>query len=196
MKNRAGWFIALFLPVAVLWFFPSILLVPLGKLLIETDPIERCDCLFVLAGDARGQRILRAAELYREGLASQVFVSGPEGNYGFTEDQLAIPFAKKKGAADVPFVGMPNKGKSTATEGQDVLSRLQAAGCRSVLVVTSNYHTKRSGRILRRVWPDMQVRMAAAPTEDFDPERWWRDRNHQKTFFFEWAKTVADWIGL
>jgi hypothetical protein len=38
--------------------------------------------------------------------------------------------------------------------------------------------------------------MAAAPTRDYDVERWWMTRDMQKTFFFEWSKTLADWIGL
>jgi uncharacterized SAM-binding protein YcdF (DUF218 family) len=176
--------------------YPKALLYPLGLYLVQAEPAEKSDCMFVLAGDWRGQRILKAAELYRAGMAPRVFVSGPEGNYGFTEDELAIPFAKRNGAADVPFTGLPNKGTSTVSEARDVLPRLRDAGCRTVLVVTSDFHTRRAGRILRRVWPDLQVRMAAAPTVDYDVERWWTRRDQQKTFFFEWTKTVADWIGL
>lgn len=181
---------------AVAFFYPRPFLYPLGAYLVKVDEPVRCDCLFVLAGDNHGQRILRAAELFRAGMAAQVFISGPAGNYGYTDDELAISFAKKNGAADVPFVGLPNKGKSTVSEAREVRPRLVAAGCRSVLVVTSDFHTRRAGGILRREWPDLQVRMASAPTVDYDVERWWTDRNYQKTFFFEWAKTVADWIGL
>lgn len=180
----------------VAYLFPAPFLAPLGAYLVQAEEPVRCDCLFVLGGDSRGQRIMRAAELYRAGMAGRAFVSGPEGNYGFTEDQLAIPFARKNGAADVPFEGLPNKAKSTESEAREAGPRLKAEGCRSVLVVTSDFHTRRAGRILRREWPDLQVRMAAAPTADYDAARWWKDRNYQKTFFFEWTKTVADWIGL
>ena len=196
MKSSPRWaLIALAIPAGI-YLFPKPFLLPLGSYLIKTDDPAKCDCLFVLAGDSHGQRIMHAAELFRAGLAPKVFVSGPEGNYGFTEDELAIPFAKKNGAGDVPFVGWPNKGKSTISEGRQVFDRLKEAGCRSVLVVTSDYHTRRAGNILRRVWPGIDIKVAAASTVEYDVNTWWNNRQYQKTFFFEWTKTVADWIGL
>ncbi len=51
----------------------------------------------MLAGDGYGHRILRAAELVRQGLAPTVLVSGPEGLYGYYESELAIPFAVERG---------------------------------------------------------------------------------------------------
>ena len=196
MKSRFRWLVLVSAIVAGLYFYPRPALYPLGLYLVQAEEPLKSDCIFVLAGDLHGQRILHAAELYRAGMAPKVFVSGPAGNYGYTEDELAIQFAKKNGAADVPFIGLPNKGRSTVSEGLEVLPRLREAGCHSVLAVTSDFHTRRAGLILRRVWPDVQVRMASAPTVDFDVNRWWSERTYQKTFFFEWAKTVADWIGL
>lgn len=179
-----------------LYFYPQLVLHPLGAYLVAADSPARCDCLFVLAGDFRGQRVMRAAELFRQGYAGKLFVSGPEGIYGQTEDELAIGMARRHGAADLPFIGLPNKGVSTVSEARAVLPRLRSEGCRSVLVVTSNFHTRRAGRILRREWPDLDVRMAAAPSVDYEVDRWWRERQQQKTFFFEWSKTFADWMGL
>lgn len=175
---------------------PEPVLRPLGGYLVDPDRPERADCLFVLAGDLFGLRVLRAAELYRLGLAPKVFVSGPRGIFGHSEDELEIQYAREKGATDVPFMGIPNHARSTATEAVEVLPALRQAGCRSVLVVTSNFHTRRARRILTRLWPGIAVRVAAAPAEDFDPDRWWQDRNHQKTFLLEWLKTFADWAGV
>lgn len=182
--------------VAAVFFYPGPFLRPFGRYLVQADRPVHSDCLFVLAGDDYGDRILKAAELFRQGYADRIFVSGPRCCYGHTEDEMAIDFARRKGATDVPFTGLPNQGKSTVSEGIDVLPRLRAAGCGSVLVVTSDFHTRRAGRILRRVWPNLQVRMAAAPAVEYDADRWWTTRNFQKTFFFEWSKTFADWMGL
>ncbi len=178
------------------YFFPQVVLYPLGAYLVDDSPPRKCDCLFVLAGDFRGQRVMHAAQLYREGLAPKLFVSGPAGVYGYTEDELAIGMARRRGATDVPFIGLPNNAVSTVSEARAVLPRIRTEGCRSVLVVTSNFHTRRAGRILRREWSGIGVHMAAAPTDDYELHRWWRDRQQQKTFFFEWSKTFADWLGL
>jgi uncharacterized SAM-binding protein YcdF (DUF218 family) len=194
--RRFRWLILLAALCAGVYFYPRAILYPMGTYLIQDEGATKCDCMFVLAGDFFGQRILKAAELYRAGMAPKLFVSGPGGVYGLTEDELAINFAKKRGFADVPFLPLPNHGRSTLSEGIEVYPTLRAAGCNSVLVVTSNFHTRRAGKILRRVWPDIQVRMAAAPTDDYDPEIWWTDRNYRKTFFYEWTKTITEWVGL
>lgn len=188
-------FFVLALGIGVL-LYPAVFLYPMGAYLVREDGPAKCDCMFVLAGDSYGKRILKAAELYRLGMAPKVFISGPEGNYGMTEDELAIPFAKKNGAGDVPFIGMPNHGKSTISEALEVYPKLREAGCGSVLLVTSDFHTRRAGNITRRAWPRITVRVAASPTPEYSVDDWWKDRTKQKTFFFEWTKTVADWIGL
>jgi len=182
--------------VVTTWLAPGFTLAPLGRYLVDIAPPQPADCILVLAGDMRGQRILAAGEIYRKGLAKKVFVSGPAGLFNFTEDELAIPYAKRMGYADVPFAGIPMTANSTATEGRQALPRLRQEGCRSMLVVTSDFHTRRAGRTLRAEWPDMEVRMHAAPSDDFNPDKWWTARQYQKTFYVEWSKTFANWIGL
>jgi uncharacterized SAM-binding protein YcdF (DUF218 family) len=62
--------------------------------------------------------------------------------------------------------------------------------------VTSNYHTRRAGRIFRSKAPDLEIHMIAAPDRDFTPDGWWKTRQGQKVFLDEWIKTVATWFGL
>lgn len=181
---------------AVLWFTPGTLLAPAGQFLVESEPPQPSDCALVLAGDFRGQRIVKGAELFRQGMAPTVFVSGPKGIYNNTEDQLAIAFARSAGYGDVRFIGIPIDAKSTVTEARATLPKLREAGCRKMLVVTSDFHTRRAGRVLRAEWPGMEVRMVAAPTDDFDASRWWTQRQYLKTFYMEWSKTIAYWAGL
>jgi hypothetical protein len=40
------------------------------------------------------------------------------------------------------------------------------------------------------------MRTVAAPGEYFHPDSWWRNREGQKTVFFEWSKTVATALGI
>lgn len=196
MRLLRGTVLAAGLLAAAAWLAPEWVLPPLGRYLIQATPPEKADCILVLAGDYRGQRIVSGAEFYRKGLAAQIFISGPTGAYDQSEDQLAISFARRRGYTDVPFVGLPNQAKSTVTEAQETQPKLKAAGCKTILAVTSDFHTRRAGRILRRIWTDLDVRMAAAPTEDFNADRWWTSRQYQKTMYMEWSKTFADWMGL
>jgi hypothetical protein len=51
----------------------------------------------------------------------------------------------------------------------------------SVMVVTSNYHTRRARYIFRRVFPkDIAVFVASARDGDFDPQQWWGRRESIK----------------
>ena len=194
--RRFRWLIVLCALVGGLYLHPGVVLAPLGRYLVREDGPAKCDCLFVLAGDFSGNRIMKAAELYRAGIAPKLFVSGAGWVYGATEDKLAIAFARQNGAADVPFTGLPNDGTSTISEGRLLYPVMRDAGCGSVLVVTSSFHTRRAGLILRRVWPGIRVHVVASRTVDYDPEAWWTDRVFQKTFLLEWTKTVTDWFGV
>lgn len=194
--RRYRWLILLGAVAVGLYLYPAAVLGPLGRYLVLEDGETKCDCMFVLAGDQLGSRIMKSAELYRAGMAPKLFVSGAGTVFGKTEDVLAIAFARENGAGDVPFIGLPNEGNSTISEGRAVYPVLREAGCGSVLVVTSNFHTRRAGNILRRVWPGMRVQMVSAKTADYDPNAWWTERVYQKVFLLEWTKTVTDWFGV
>lgn len=194
--RRFRWLILLLVIGLVVYLKPEWVLAPLGRYLVNDEGPAKSDCIFVLAGDGYGKRVLRSVELFRQGYAPKVLISGPHGSYDKTEDELSIDFARRKGATDVVFVGLPHYATSTVTEANAVLPKLREHGCRSVLVVTSDYHTRRAGKVLRRLWPGIAVRMTAAPAVDYDPDWWWQDRQSQKTFFLEWTKTFADWLGI
>lgn len=167
---------------------------------MQSERPTQADAALVLAGDAAGNRILRGAELRERGLVPIVWVSGPAGMYGNSEDVLAIGFAAAEGKPRDWFHGSPNEATSTEDEARILIPRLRDAGVRRLLLVTSDYHTRRAGKIFRataaRLAPGLQIVTVAAPDRDFAPSQWWKSRQGRKTFFFEWTKTIAEWIGL
>jgi hypothetical protein len=57
---------------------------------------------------------------------------------------------------------------------------------RRVLVVTSNFHTRRARHIFVRVFRDSaDVRVIAARDSGYDPADWWHSRTGIKSFFLE-----------
>jgi uncharacterized SAM-binding protein YcdF (DUF218 family) len=186
----------LLLVIGVLAWQSDRLLAATGHYLVREDPPVPSDVIVVLAGDGWGHRVVKAAGLAAQGLAPVVLVSGPPGAYGNYECELAIPFVVKKGYDERPLVCFKNDANSTAEEARNIAAELRQRGAKSILLVTSNYHTRRSGRIFRRELPDLQVRVVAARDQYFEPGQWWRSRQGQKTWLMEWAKTVAEWVGL
>lgn len=197
-RNRRLWpgvflLIALALLAAVL---RTQILSALGGYLVQADSPQKADAALVLAGDGWGNRILAAAELARDGYVPKVLVSGPDGAYGNHECDLAIPFAVKHGYPASYFVHVEHEGRSTLAEAKAVLIEIHRMGIKRLLVVTSNFHTRRSGFIFRKLAPDLTILVVAAPDKNFTPDGWWHNREGQKTFLLEWQKTLANWFGV
>jgi uncharacterized SAM-binding protein YcdF (DUF218 family) len=166
-----------------------------GYLEKDSAPVK-ADLAYVLAGDGYGHRIFKAGDLVREGYAPEALVGGPAGTYGFHESDLAIPFAVKAGYPESYFVGLPMDAHSTREEAQTAVAEFRRRGAKRVLLVTSNYHTRRSGGLFRSVAPDIDFVVVGAPDEHFTARGWWHDREAEKTFVIEWLKTVAGWFKI
>jgi uncharacterized SAM-binding protein YcdF (DUF218 family) len=169
-------------------------LTALGAYLEQDSPPAKADVIFVLAGDAYGHRILKAGDLVRQGYAPQAVISGPPGNYGFYECDLAIPFAEKAGYPASYFLRFPVEAHSTREESDAAAAEFHKLGVKRVLLVTSTFHTRRAGKLFRAAAPDIEFVVVGAPDEHFRADGWWRDREAQKTFVYEWMKTVAGWF--
>lgn len=168
----------------------------LGEFLVQAQEPFQADLIVVLGGDDRGYRVLKAAELVKQGFAPKVLVSAPYCCYGHVESDLEIPFAVRHGYPEDWFIPFPIQGTSTVTEANEILRELDRRGVRRFLIVTSNYHTRRAGRIYRKLVPADRFRIVAAPAWKFTPDRWWTEREGEKLVFLEWSKTVAGWAGL
>ncbi|MCC6860802.1 MAG: YdcF family protein [Bryobacterales bacterium] len=168
----------------------------LGAYLVVAEAPARAEMAVVLAGDYRGNRVVKGAELVKQGFVPRVLVSGPDGFYGIHESDLAIPFAVRHGYPRDWFIPFLNKARSTEEEANAIARELERMGVRNILLVTSDYHTRRAARIFRSRAPGLRFRVIAAPDEDFQAQSWWRTRQGRKQAFYEWAKTVAGWLGI
>jgi len=140
---------------------------------------------------------MKACELVRKGHVGVVLVSGPTDWYGINEADLAIRFAAARGCPAELFQPLYIKAMSTAEEARKARPELERRNIRTLLLVTSNFHTARALRSFRREMPrDMQLLPVASPDPYFSADGWWHAREGQKTAFFELSKTIADWIGL
>ncbi|MGH9594149.1 MAG: YdcF family protein, partial [Bryobacteraceae bacterium] len=88
-----------------------------------------------------------------------------------------------------------HRADNTLEEAQALRSLVVDRRWRRLIVVTSNYHTRRARYIFSRVMPsDVEVEMAAAPDPAFVPDHWWETRIGLKTFSRELAgMCIAMW---
>ena len=169
----------------------------LGGYLVQADPLVKADAVLVLAGDWNGDRIVNAAELVKQGYAPAVYVSGPMTLYGVNEATLAINYAVSRGYSRDIFVPMISGAFSTRDEVAYFGPELRRKGVHRLLIVTSDFHTRRAGKLFRKgLGPDFEIHMIPTPDRHFTPNGWWQDREGQKVLFFEWSKTIAVLLGL
>lgn len=168
------------------WWLPW-----LGRYLVREDAIVQAPYAVVMAGDSLGYRILRGAQLAKDGIAGKVLVSGSPGTYDFYESDLAVRFAEKRGFDEALFEALHMEYHSTQEEAHAIAAELKRRGVKRVLVVTSDYHTRRTGKIWQYTAPWLDVRMVAAPDRYFRPDTWWRDREGAKHVYSEWTKLAA-----
>jgi uncharacterized SAM-binding protein YcdF (DUF218 family) len=166
-----------------------------GRALVEDDGPRKEQAALVLGGDSRGTRLLVAARLAQNGYAPYVLVSGPAA-FGRHECDFTIQEAVAAGFTASLFRAVPNESNSTRSEAQFFRTYLKNHDIRSILLVTSNFHTRRAAWIFRKIMPGVVVDVVAAPDPLFSPEDWWRNRDGQKTFLLEWTKTVATRLGF
>ena len=187
--------IALAIVVFMLWLTRALWLTAVGSFLVADEPAHNADAILVLAGDMDGLRVFKGGDLAKTGFAPKVYVSGPRPVYGVSEAELAIHDAVLHGFDAKLFEAIDVPSDSTEAEAAGIAPVLRARGVKTLLVVTSNYHTARAGRIWRRLAGDMQITMIAAPDTSFRADGWWKSRNGRKTAFLEWVKTLTGPLG-
>jgi uncharacterized SAM-binding protein YcdF (DUF218 family) len=167
-----------------------------GESWIVDDPLEHADAILVLSDDNfYADRATRATQLYREGMAPLVVASGRRlrpyaGIAELMEHDLA-----ERGVPKDKIVRMAHDADNTKDEAQALAQFSVERKWRSVIVVTSNYHTRRARYIFTRVFPaGIAVRVTGARDGDFDPEAWWQKRISIKKLTREVAGlAVAIW---
>ena len=163
---------------------------------IVEDALGKADALVVLSDDNfYADRATRAAELLREGKAPLIVASGRRlrPNAGIAE--LMEHDLIERGVPKEKIVRLPHDADSTKEEAEALLKFAKEKRWRSVIVVTSNYHTRRARYIFRRVFPQgIEISVASARDGDFDPQHWWEKRKSIKELTREFAgMVVAIW---
>lgn len=169
-------------------------LTALGGYLVKNEPPRKADAIVVLAGDQFGTRILTAGKLIRDGWAPYAIIDGTPF-YGTNEADVAIAFAIANGYPPSYFRRFERDMDSTREETTRLARTLKQTGVRSIILVTSNYHTRRASSLMKKAAPWLEIDTVAAPDRYFSPSGWWKTRGGQRTFLYEWLKTFSAWVG-
>lgn len=159
-----------------------------GWFLVVNQP-RKADVIMIIAGET-DRRPARGLELLEQGYAPRMILNVPAGAkvYQWTQPELAQRYVE--GLPQAPAIIIcPIYGLSTRAEALDAARCLQDVG-RRVLLVTSDYHTRRALSTFERELPSHEYSVAAA----YDPQefgvQWWRRREWAKVNFDEWLRLL------
>lgn len=163
------------------------------RYLVVNHP-ERSDVIVVLAGDHDDRRYWRAISLLREGYGRRMIVDASTDRiYGRTYAEHAADFiaaSAGQNKSQISICAITND--STVQEAADVrscLTELQPTP-RSVLLVTSDFHTRRALSILSTRLSQYHWSVAAVNDPAVFGRPWWHNREWAKTFAYEWEKLL------
>jgi uncharacterized SAM-binding protein YcdF (DUF218 family) len=187
---------------AVLFVLRDPLLTGVGNFLMVDDAVEKADIIEVLAGSS-AMRSQKAAELFFQDVAPKIVLTKmqPVHNdlelrrYGIRllenhEEAMGVLKALKVPDAAIEVVDGYNE--STVDEARRIKDYALQKGVKSVIVVTSSYHSRRSRLIFRRVFKGtgIQVSLRRAPEHHFSAQKWWANREAAKAVFLEYQKLL------
>jgi uncharacterized SAM-binding protein YcdF (DUF218 family) len=195
-----------------LYFFHGLLLAPIGRYLVSTDPLEKSDWIVILA-DAPYLTAPEAARLYHEGWAPAILLNNQPRPHGQEELlRLGVPVKDSQAIARellaalrVPaeaIKALPDRSDGTVEELQAVRRFLGGLPARALLLVTPKAHSTRTRRIcVLELGPATRCGSRPAGGDPFDPDRWWTYRRDVAEVAYEYAALAYDlgrawWSGL
>jgi uncharacterized SAM-binding protein YcdF (DUF218 family) len=158
-----------------------------GNFWVVDDGPAASDAIVILGDDNyEADRANRAAEVLKQGWAPRIIASGrylrPYASIAQLEQQDLL----QRGVPASAIVLLQHRAEDTREEGEEIGQFISSHGWKRILVVTSNYHTRRARYILARVLPAGTVlRVLSAPDVEYDPDDWWQTRLGIKRFFHE-----------
>jgi uncharacterized SAM-binding protein YcdF (DUF218 family) len=205
-KIRRGLFISsLFIIVIAgsLYYCRDSILISLGRYLVTEYPLERADAIAVLAGSVP-DRILEAIDIYKGRYAPIIILTKEEKPPGYDELLslgIKVPeghdinqmIAVRLGVPASSIIILDERTDSTYSEEQALYDFLRKRNLKSVILVTSKYHTTRATKLFNFI-TDGRIKLITRPSkyDTFDPKNWWKIRRDIKQVLFEYQK-LADY---
>ncbi len=181
----------------------------LASFLIVEKPLEKADAIFVLAGAAAYvERNQKAAELYRQGVAPKIFLTDDGLRGGWNQKEQRNPYFVERARWELIAQGVPENaietlpGTVAGTDEEAVLFAKIAAekNLKSVLLVTSAYHTRRAFRTFEKAASksglSVELGVESPPPGEQTPKQfvWWLSRRGWRDVAGEYVKILYYWV--
>ena len=206
-EELSKWRIAMTILLALfllLYYLHAPVLRAYGEWLLHRDEPRQADLIVVLGGSPV-IRTLAAADYYHRKLAPSIYLSrGYLAGAGLVENidltntgewGLARAVLVAKGVPDEKIYLDPAFVLNTMAEAERFKVYLESHPVKSIILVTSEFHSGRAYALWRRILPE-EVAIISLPSQyaPFNPEDWWKHRETAKAGFLEFLKIVFNFL--
>ena len=175
----------------------SQLLTSYGTWFVVRNAQPGADAIICLSGD-RETRTPECLRLWKNKFAPRLFVTQEKPkNKEFNQLELShLEFAEavtKRMKLDAKWELLPSLSDgatSTFDEAEDALALAKAKGWQKIILVTDEFHTRRSLLAFEKVFEgsEVEVQVAGAPNEVFGVDDWWKSDRGIIAYFGETIK--------
>ena len=163
-----------------------------GRFLV-VQQLQKADVIVVLAGDLNDRRYWTGIQLLQGDYGRELFVDAVDTTviFGHSYADWARQFVGET-TSGPPFQVRvcPIREDSTVGETKYVRECLRGENVKTVLLVTSDYHTRRALSIFQTRLPEYRWHVAAASDPTQFGTRWWQHRQWAKRAAEEWEKLL------
>jgi len=187
--------------IPLLLFYPYVLK-KLGYFLVFEQAPQKADVIIVLNGRDT-ERSLAAVDLYNQGYSNLIIMAQGAKQPGSDEFWKRVGsnfngkifFQRAIEAMGVPeksfrFIG--NGVASTSDEASATREFLKKNGYKSILLVTSKWHSKRAYLTFKSALKSDEIKIAIQPSryDVFNPDTWWQNRDDAELVFDEYVRLI------
>ncbi|MEW6108970.1 MAG: YdcF family protein [Nitrospirota bacterium] len=188
-------FILVLILALILFFGHTFILEKAGEYIYHKDELKPADVIVVLAGEET-ERVEYGVGLFKEGWSrkDRIIMAGGPVVWKYSWASLMKKHAEHLGLAEKVIL-LEDKSRSTEEDAKFTKEILSRNGYKSIILVTSPYHSKRAYKIFSRVMgKDIKIISAPVAKSWFSFDEWWKRRRDRAYVLNEYSKFVWLWI--
>jgi uncharacterized SAM-binding protein YcdF (DUF218 family) len=188
-----------FLLLVLLW-----LVAWLGaRWLIVSAPLERADAIVILSGSSTlSERVQHAARLYSQQRSQKILLTTDNRQGGWSAPEQRNPYFDEIAVKELSKLGVPSEHvevvrpsvNSTWDEAVLLSEYSKTQHLRSILIVTSSYHSRRALWTFRTLFRDGNTQVGLDPVETGiqtpPPATWWLHARGWQLVLVEYLKLI------
>lgn len=180
-----------------------------AKYLIREKPLAHADAVFVFGGSSvYTERCSKAFELYKNGISDKIFLTDDGGRGGWSQAEQKNPAFVELASVELQKNGVPIENieilepqvDGTFDEAKVLAETIKAKNLKSILLVTSAYHTRRAFWITEKVLREnnLNIEIGIVSPEPGNqtpkPQFWWLVPKGWQFVAGEYVKIFVYWM--